>query len=365
MKMFNYIIVMLFSVTAFSQIVSPNGDNLFYYNGLADVTFRFLERGNGGRAFVHATGNVFAINYEEDFNGGTRIGKDVFFKDAGNSYISSGNFGIGTSQPTSILSVGITHGVKLSIGNPSWANLSIIETGYTNQVGDFTEIKVPGHGVNDAYMRMTQSGNVGIGTSSPNSKLDLGSGYGTKGAKLLIYNDDSTSELSGTKCGFYMDNFTSNNLNLVFPEASSYPGLFTISAKNTANDILKPYFSIAGLTGNVGIGTTKPDSKLTVAGNIHAQEVKVTINAGVVPDYVFANDYELKSLNEVEEYIKKNNHLPEIPSAQEIENDGLMLAEMNMNLLKKIEEMTLYMIEQHKQIIDLRERLDKVEVKSK
>jgi hypothetical protein len=208
-------------------------------------------------------------------------------------------------------------------------------------------------------------GNVGIGTSSPNSRLDLGSGYGVKGAKLLIYNDDSTSELSGTKCGFYMDNFTLNNLNLVFPEASSYPGLFTISAKNTADVILKPYFSIAGLTGNVGIGTTKPDSKLTVAGNIHAQEVKVTVKAGVVPDYVFTDDYKLKSLNEVEEYIKKNNHLPEIPSAQEIENDGLMLAEMNINLLKKIEEMTLYMIEQHKQIIDLRERLDKVEVKSK
>ncbi|MBS7256762.1 tail fiber protein [Flavobacterium branchiicola] len=97
--------------------------------------------------------------------------------------------------------------------------------------------------------------------------------------------------------------------------------------------------------GNVGIGTTNPTSKLTVAGNIHAQEVKVIVNAGVVPDYVFIRDYKLKSLNEVEQHIKQNNHLPEIPSAQDVEKNGLMLAEMNIALLKMIEELTLYVIE--------------------
>jgi hypothetical protein len=123
--------------------------------------------------------------------------------------------------------------------------------------------------------------------------------------------------------------------------------------------------------GNVGIGVANPDSKLTVAGNIHAREVKVTVNAGAVPDYVFANDYKLKSLQEVEEYIKQNSHLPEIPSAQEIEKNGLMLAEMNLSLLKKMEEMTLYMIEQDKEMKGLKkeneilktfsERLSKIE----
>ncbi|GAA3773391.1 hypothetical protein [Flavobacterium ginsengiterrae] len=204
-------------------------------------------------------------------------------------------------------------------------------------------------GVNNFVGNQIISGNVGIGTLNPNSRLDLGPGYGIKGAKLLIYNDDTTSELSGTKCGFYMDNFGYNNLNLVFPEAASHAGLFTISAKNTSDVVLKPYFSITGLTGNVGIGTTKPDSKLTVAGNIHAREVKVTVNAGAVPDYVFADDYKLKTLNEVEVYIKENKHLPEIPSAKEIEKNGLMMAEMNMNLLKKIEELTLYIIQIKKQ----------------
>ncbi|HEX8016988.1 MAG TPA: hypothetical protein VF465_17275 [Flavobacterium sp.] len=59
------------------------------------------------------------------------------------------------------------------------------------------------------------------------------------------------------------------------------------------------------------------------------------MKGSLVPDYVFANDYKLKSLQEIEEYIKKNSHMPEIPSAKEIEKNGLMLAEMNMSLLKK------------------------------
>lgn len=100
--------------------------------------------------------------------------------------------------------------------------------------------------------------------------------------------------------------------------------------------------------GNLGIGTTVPDEKLTVKGKIHAQEVKVDMLGALVPDYVFANDYKLKPLQEIEEFIKKNSHLPEIPSAKEIEKNGLMLAEMNMSLLKKIEELTLYSIEQNK-----------------
>lgn len=101
--------------------------------------------------------------------------------------------------------------------------------------------------------------------------------------------------------------------------------------------------------GNVGIGTATPDEKLTVKGKIHSREVKVDMTGALVPDYVFADDYKLNSLQEIENYIKEHKHLPEIPSAKEIEKNGLMLAEMNMALLKKMEEMTLYMIEMKKE----------------
>jgi len=204
----------------------------------------------------------------------------------------------------------------------------------------------------DERMRITSLGNVGIGTETPNARLDLGSGYGKSGAKFFIYNDDVTSELSGTKCGFYMDNFTSNNLNLVFPEASSYPGLFTISAKNTANTTLKPYFSIAGLSGNVGIGELNPKNKLDVNGTIHSKEVKVDMEGW--SDFVFKKEYNLPTLEEVEKHIAEKGHLENIPSEKEVLQNGINLGEMNAKLLQKIEELTLYLLKQDKSIEDLK-----------
>nr|WP_240315572.1 tail fiber protein [Aquimarina longa] len=85
---------------------------------------------------------------------------------------------------------------------------------------------------------------------------------------------------------------------------------------------------------NVGIGTTNPDMKLSVKGQIHAEEVKIDLSVPA-PDYVFKKDYDLKSIEEVEKFILKNSHLPEIPSAKDFEQNGVFLAQMDMNLLKK------------------------------
>jgi hypothetical protein len=96
--------------------------------------------------------------------------------------------------------------------------------------------------------------------------------------------------------------------------------------------------------GNVGIGTTSPGSfKLAVEGKIGAREINVTTAAW--SDYVFNEDYKLRSLKEVNQYTKENKHLPEIPSAKEVIENGQNLGEMNALLLKKIEELTLYVIE--------------------
>ncbi len=101
--------------------------------------------------------------------------------------------------------------------------------------------------------------------------------------------------------------------------------------------------------GNVGIGTSIPDSKLTVKGNIHSEEVKVDLSVPA-PDYVFDTDYKLTPLETLQRYIKQNNHLPNIPSAKELEAHGVELGSMNMKLLEKIEEMTLYILEQQNQL---------------
>lgn len=116
---------------------------------------------------------------------------------------------------------------------------------------------------------------------------------------------------------------------------SSYPIGATLAIKAITN-------------GNVGIGTTTPTERLSVNGNIRAKEIKVeTANW---PDYVFRDNYRMQSLIELEEYIKVNKHLPDMPSAQKAEKEGIDLGEMNKLLLKKVEELTLHVIELSKRL---------------
>lgn len=118
----------------------------------------------------------------------------------------------------------------------------------------------------------------------------------------------------------------------------------------------------ADVNGNVGIGINNPDAKLSVNGNIHAKEVKVDLSFPA-PDYVFKEDYKLTPLSDIQSYIKINKHLPEIPSAKEMEKNGINLSEMNMLLLKKVEELTLHLIEQNKLIQKQNDRINKLEAK--
>ena len=96
-----------------------------------------------------------------------------------------------------------------------------------------------------------------------------------------------------------------------------------------------------------------PTSELTVAGIIEAREVNVSVSAGAGPDYVFASGYRLPSLKETRDYIRQFNHLPDVPPALKMEKEGINLSEMNMLLLKKIEELTLYAIEQNNKTEEL------------
>lgn len=105
--------------------------------------------------------------------------------------------------------------------------------------------------------------------------------------------------------------------------------------------------------GNMGIGKKKPKDKLEVNGQIHARSVKVDLKEWA--DIVFEKDYELAPLSLVEAYIKEHGHLPEIPAAAVVLAEGIELGEINRLLLKKVEELTLYLIEQNKQIIALKE----------
>ncbi|MBC9929980.1 tail fiber protein [Chitinophaga qingshengii] len=111
-----------------------------------------------------------------------------------------------------------------------------------------------------------------------------------------------------------------------------------------------------GVDGNVGIGTINPQAKLAVKGSVLAQRVKVSTTADSWPDYVFNKNYALPSLQEVENYIEKYQHLPGIPAAAEVAKDGHDLGEMNKQLLQKVEELTLYIIDLQKRIVALEQQ---------
>ena len=125
-------------------------------------------------------------------------------------------------------------------------------------------------------------------------------------------------------------------------------------AYNIAND--EGNLILNDIGGFVGIGTAKPKEKLSVNGKIRAHEIKVeTANW---PDYVFAEGYQLPSLQETARYIEANKHLPGVPKAAEIEQNGLSLGEMNKILMQKIEELTLHMIDKDKRIEALEKKLN-------
>lgn len=146
-------------------------------------------------------------------------------------------------------------------------------------------------------------------------------------------------------------NFEANK-NVYWGEASDN-GTYYFRGRNVSFDRNMTLAGGFNVSGNVGIGTANPNQKLTVNGTIYGKEVKVDLNVPG-PDYVFLNTYSLRSLAEVEDYIKTNQHLPEVPSAAQMEKEGINVSEMNMLLLKKVEELTLYVIDLQKQVSELK-----------
>lgn len=229
---------------------------------------------------------------------------------------------------------------------------------------------------------LTQSGNIGIGNTSPSERLHVS---GNILSNKLLLNDPNTTTDWNTlwQSGFYQSNNAANapepsgwfwglNMNhsankstykyngqIVIKNSNSSPRMFFRSTNEDGVGVWAKVLHDTGsqvINGSLGIDTN-PDAKLTVKGNIHANEVRVDLLLGSAPDYVFYKDYNLKSLKAVEAYISKKGHLPNIPSAKQMETEGIKLKEMNLKLLQKIEELTLYAIDQEKNTLTLKKEL--------
>ena len=117
------------------------------------------------------------------------------------------------------------------------------------------------------------------------------------------------------------------------------------------------------IDGNLSIKTeSSAEYPLAVNGKIRAKEVKVESDWA---DFVFEDDYKLRSLSELETFIQKNKHLPEIPTEGEVKKDGISVGEMNAKLLQKIEELSLYLIEMNKLLEKQNEEINQLKSKNK
>jgi hypothetical protein len=204
--------------------------------------------------------------------------------------------------------------------------------------------------VNERMRVLNSNGNIGIGITNPLNKLSVQTSGTNDGIKII--------NTSSYAAGLHLSNTnTSGHTWALFSTGtgniSEGAGNFTIYDYGTGFT----RFFISGSTGNIGIGTITPDPAylLSVNGKIRAKEIKVETGWS---DFVFEKHYKLKTLFEVENYINENGHLPEIPTAKEVEENGIEVGQIESKLLQKIEELTLYVIEQNKKIETLQKEVD-------
>jgi len=266
--------------------------------------------------------------------------------------LPNGNVGIGTNNPQTLLNINIGSGGengKAGIRIGSVDNYESLELGID---GDYNAmIRSWGNDINyyaghwktigtaasenhrhnwytsmagspnwsTVKMTLNHNGYLGIGTSSPEALLDIK--YNSENPVNIYRATDTNGQYRWRVDQLFETYLTSaNGENIV-----------KIGQNNS-------WFN----AGTVGIGTSTPDERfaLDVEGTIRASEIKVCVEGGC--DYVFADDYKLMGLDELEQFLQNNKHLPEIASEREMVENGVDMKELQMKFLMKIEELTLY-----------------------
>jgi len=277
---------------------------------------------------------------------------------AQNTFPPSGNVGIGTTSPT----LGLLHlngsGADFLSMNQTNSAQYVQLNAYNNAGFRIVQrSNAPlGFWTNTIErMRIDQNGNVGIRTTAPNANLEVAGSFVVAGNNSNLDNRNGTVPLSFLENTGKMAigwNRTGGAGETDFISNQGAGGTGGFAFYNHSNTGIEN--QLMWLTGDgrlmIGLSTGNTgNNKLAVGGGIIAESVTVKLQANW-PDYVFKRNYQLRPLSEVKAYIDQNQHLPEIPSQQEMIKKGLDVSEMSKLQMKKIEELTLYLIEKDTEI---------------
>ncbi len=328
------IVTLLSAIGLHAQHNYDNQNTIYSLNGNVGVRITSpgatldVPRGNagGGTAMFRGTNRISHFNFstnEDTYIRGGKVNSNVFLNDNG------GNVGVRNTNPQATIDV--------SRGNAGGGTAMFRGTNRTSHfsysIDEHTYIR--GGKLNSNVFLNDNGGNVGIRNTSPIATLDVSRGNAGGGTAMFR----GTNRIS--HFSYSTDEHT-----------------YIRGGKSNSSVFLNDN------GGNVGIGTTNTRGyKLAVNGKIRAKEI--VVEASPWPDFVFKSNYNLLPLKEVAKHIKTKGHLPNIPTENEVHQNGISLGTMNAKLLQKIEELTLYTIQQEDQLNSLQEALKTVQAELK
>ena len=341
------ILLSLVNLTMYGQTNSyPSSGSVILYDYNPTL---ILQRNTNDGGFVEGIQTKLQDGRDNWFFGA--LNQDSWIVSKGNygspslTLLANGNLGMGTLTPTALLELNKSVG-SLSLSIKRGIN-NIASIGSGTMSGEAYGILQLFHNNNAENVRIYSAGdswlnggNLGIGTTTPTALLELNKTVGALALALKRGSNNVVSIGSGTM-------------------GTEAYGVLQLYHSNSEQVRLYSAGDSWINGGNLGIGTDQPSAKLDVRGTIKACEVKVALAQGC--DFVFKNDYKLMDLKELEGFVKTNQHLPEIASEKEMVENGVNMKELQMKLLQKIEELTLYTIEQNKKIMELEKQNAKIQ----
>lgn len=242
-------------------------------------------------------------------------------------------------------------GTKLHLTSGNDVSLIAANSGYLlmgstagqNIAMDNNEIQARNNGSSSTLFLQNSGGNVALGNITPTSQLHMTGDLNMQSSTPTV----QLKNVAGTDMGFFQ--VDSDDIR-IGTNATNDTGDFIVRTNGANRIYVKP-------NGQVSIGTATPATgyMLSVNGKAVVEELKVQLS-GNWPDYVFANNYKMKSFDELRSYIAENKHLPNIPAAVEVEKSGLEVGEMQRKMMEKIEELTLYVLQLEEKIKDLKNK---------